>query len=134
MRRPFDQLRTIVERYDPHSRRKARLQRSDLLLDSIDHLEGVYTVAGNHYSPDRLLAVLIQGARAECVSQFHVRHVSYVQRCTIWRANDDVLDIAYGLNQTNAPYHCPLACLLDYIAANVIVGTLNRFYDRGQRY
>ena len=95
MRRPLDELRTIVERHDPHSRRKARLQRTDLLFDSIDHVESVYTVACNYDSTDRLLAVLIQGARTECVSQFHIRNISHIERRTIRRANDDVLDIAY---------------------------------------
>ena len=133
MRSALNQLRTIVKRNDAYTVWQARLQRPDLLLDGIDYLQRVHAVARDHHAADGFLAVFIKCADPKGIAELHLCHVLDVNRDSVRRSENNVFDIRDRLNQPDAAHHRPLAGLLDHIAADIVVGTLNGFDDHRQR-
>src|SRR5258708_2451863 len=108
MRGALNQLRAIVKGHNLYTFGQSGLQRLELLFDRIDHFERVDAIAGDYDPAHRFLAVLIQRAGAKRVAEFYLGDFTDINRSALRRAQDDVLDIGNGLNQTDAAYDRPL--------------------------
>src|SRR5205085_8480187 len=78
-------------------------------------------------------AVLIERTSAKGTAQLYLCYVAHVNGYAVLRTNDNVPYICRRFNETNASDDCPLSCLFNHIAANIIVGTLHSLNHYGKR-
>ncbi len=108
VRGALNQLRTVVKGHDLHAFRQPGSQRVEFLFDRVDYFQCVHAIARDHDPANRFLTVLVQRAGAKRVAEFYVGDVLDVNRSAVRRAQNDVLDIGNGLNQTDATHDRPV--------------------------
>jgi hypothetical protein len=118
---PLDERRSVVERDDPDPRRQASLQRGDLLLHAIDHVDGADPVTGDDHAANGLIRSLDQRRGSKGVADLHLGHLLDEDRHAAFGADDDVLHVADALDETEATHYRPAAARLDDVAADVPV-------------
>ena len=99
------------------------------MFDRIDYFQGVDAVACDYHAAYGFLAVFVKSADAKGIAKLHLRHVLDVNRDSVRRSENNVFNIRDRLNQPDAAHDRPLARLLDDVAADIVVRTLNRFDD-----
>ena len=123
-----DQRRAVVDRDDLHPGRQARLDLADALLDAIDHVDRVLSLA--HHDDARhhfAVAVQIGDAAPEIRADRHVADVADPdRRAALARRHDDVLEVGDRRRVPAAAHHVLGAAELDEPTAGLGVAAAHR--------
>ena len=130
---PLDERRSVVERHNPDPRRQAGLQRGDLSLHAVDHIDGADAVAGHDHAADGLVRSLDQRRGSEGIANLHLGHLLDEDRHAALGADDDVLDVTDIFDETEAAHDRPAAARLDDVAADVSVAPRDGVDDGRER-
>ena len=130
---PLDERRPVVERHDLHARRQALLERLDLLLDPVDHVNGADAVARDHDAPDRLLCALDECGRSERIAELHVGDLAHEDRHAVLGADDHLLQVARALDEPEAAHDGPRPARFDDVTADVPVAPQDGVDHGGER-
>ena len=119
--RAADQRRAVVDRDDLHPGRQARLDLADALLDPIDHVDRVLSLA-HHDDPRHHFAgaVQIRDAAPQIRADRHVADVADPdRRAALAGGHDDALEVGDRLRVAAAAHHVLGAAELDQPAASL---------------
>src|SRR6185503_4446516 len=114
-----------------HARRQCLVDLCYFLLDSLDHLLGVFVDplendSGNDFS----LTILSHRTLANLVADFHSRNVADSNWRAIARVEHDVADIRDVCDQAQAANDVLLVAMLDEVGARVLIIVLDGFKER----
>src|SRR2546426_715504 len=107
--------------------------RLDLLLHSVDHVHRADTVTGHDHATHSFLGALHQRGRTEGVADLYLSHLLHEDRHAILGADDDVLHVAYVLDETKTAHHRPRTACLHHVAADVAIASHDRVHDGRER-
>ena len=129
--RAADQRRAVVDRDDLHPGRQARLDLADALLDAIDHVDRVLSLA-HHDDPRHHFAgaVQIRHAPPQIRADRHVADVADPdRRAALAGGHDDALEVGDRLRVPAAAHHVLGAAELDQPAGSLRVAAAHRLDD-----
>src|SRR5262249_57430377 len=105
----------------------------DLLLHTIDHIDGADAVTGDDHAADRLVGALDECRGSKGVANLHLGYLLDEDRHAALGADHDVLDVAHVLDETETAHHRPAAARLDDVAADVSVAAHHGIDDGRER-
>ena len=119
----MDQLRTVINRNDFDALRQSGFDFRQFLLNPVDDLEGVLSVAHDHDARHHFaLAVQIGQAPAQLGSLDHFAHVLDADGRAIFAClKHDILEVLEGLRIAAAPNHVLRAAKLEQSSPNLVV-------------
>src|ERR1019366_544849 len=125
---PQDQFGPVVCGNYLHPRRKSALRVFEFLLDTLDHLQGVLSLAHDDNAGDRLTCpVPVRNPTADVGSQSHFSHVGYADGNTARSLRQhDLADVGGGLRVAAAAHHVLGAAEFHQTAADVVVAAAHR--------
>ena len=129
--RAADQHRAVVDRDDLHPGRQARLDLADALLDAIDHVDRVLSLA-HHDDPRHHFAgaVQIRHAPPQIRADRHVADVADPdRRAALAGGHDDALEVGDRLRVPAAAHHVLGAAELDQPTGSLHVAAAHRLDD-----
>src|SRR6185503_4963722 len=129
----LDELRTVIERNDAHTRWEARLDLADPGFDAGDDLVGVDIGSCHHHAAHRFVRALDQRSHSERIADPNVCNLLNKYGHTAALANHDVLNVIHRLNETDAADDRPGAVRFDDIASDVRIASANRFDHFAER-
>ncbi len=122
-----DQLRAVINRHDPNSRRKRVLQLLDLLFDAFDDRKRIFAVAHDHDAADGLtLAVELGQAFPQVRPQFHRGYLVDGQRSAIGSLERNLPQVVQRMDVAPAPDEILRRRNLQRFAAHIAVAFANR--------
>ena len=130
----IDQLCLIVEIDDGHTRRQRLIDLSDLFLDSLDHLLGIFVDSLEDDSGDDFaLAIFGDCALADLVADLDPGNVAHTYRRAAARIEHDVLDVFDVLYQAQPAHDILFVAVFDEVCAGVLIIVLNGLKERFER-
>ena len=122
----IDQLCLIVEIDDGHARRQGLIDLSDLFLDPLDHLLGIFVNSLEDDSGDDFaLAIFGDCALADLVADLNPGNVAHAYRRAAARIEHDVLDVFDVLYQAQPAHDILFVAVFDEVCAGVLIIVLN---------
>ena len=131
----FDQITTIINRYDFNTLRQARLELLQFGPHTLNSLQRVFAITHDYDTACNFaLTVEIHQATAQLRTQLHICNIPQTNRraITIDRYRD-IIEVAQRLDVTQATDHIFGFGHFDQPATNIIVGSLNGMPDLAQR-
>ncbi len=121
--RILDQLRAVVGRDDFDARRQGLPDVFDLLLDALDHLEGVLAVTHHHDAADRVpLSVEVGQPATDLRAYYDASEILDQDRDAILvRTDDDAFDVSDRACIAASAHHVLGPAHLDQAPADVVV-------------
>ena len=129
--RAADQRRAVVDRDDLHPGRQARLDLADALLDPIDHVDRVLSLAHHDDARHHFAgAVQVRHAPPQIRADRHVADVADPdRRAALAGGHDDALEVGDRLRVAAAAHHVLGAAELDQPTASLRVAAAHRVDD-----
>ena len=128
---PLNEAGAVVHRDDLDAVRQCRLDLLDLRLDSVDHVQGVLTIAHDDDAPDGLaLAVVVGDPSAHVGAKLDFRDIPQHDGSPLATGPERyVLEVSHRPNIPPPPDHVFRSRCLDGPAADVVVAATDRFDD-----
>src|SRR5215831_18617605 len=123
----------VVERHNANAFRQAWLHRSNLVLDRIDDIECVCTVADDHNAADRVFTPPVEHSAPKIRPQLDGSHITHIHRCTVHGSQSNVFDVSCRTDQAQPANDVLHIVGFDDLGADVAVTPLNGFKDRADR-
>ena len=124
----LNELSPVVERGDPHARRKTLFQLSHLRLNGVDDPKRVLAELHEHHAARHLDPLLVESTATEVGPNGDVSDVLHIDRHTLVGADHDVLDVGGCLDEPHAAHHKLHPALLEHLGAHVEVASLHRHH------
>src|SRR5579864_2466104 len=105
-----NEIAAVVERDDVNTFRQPRFQSLDLLLDGVNDLKCVGSVANYDHAANYFFPSLVQHAPAKLSTEMHIGDIADVNGRTPACREHNVVKVIDGVDQTNSS-HC-LLCVV----------------------
>src|SRR6185369_1217486 len=130
---PHDQVGAVIGNHDLHAWRQPLLQLFYFVLDAVNDVVSIFPVAHDHNAAHGFtLAVHVEHAAPDGTPHLHCPQVPEVnRRAAHVGRHDDVLQVGLGFHIAAATDQILGIALLDQLAADILVGDLDRIHDLG---
>src|SRR5262249_16015800 len=120
-----NEITAVVEGDDVNTFRQPRFQSLDLLLDRVNNVQCIRSVANYDHATDDLSASLVQHSPTKLRTEVNIGDVADVHRRTPASREHHVVEVIDGVDQTNST-HC-LFCVvhLQNLSPDVGIATLH---------
>src|SRR5260370_15411308 len=117
--RGLNQLRSVVERNDMHTRWQARFNLPNLLLYAVDYVFRVLARPRHDHAADGFGAVFYKRSGSKGIAELYSAEVFHEDRRAVMRGDDDTANVVEVSDQTKATHDGPGTVLRNDVASNV---------------
>src|SRR5258708_11550189 len=131
--RGLNQLRSVVERNDMHTRWQARFNLPNLLLYAVDYVFRVLARPRHDHAADGFGAVFYKRSGSKGIADLYSAEVSHENRRSIVRGNDDVANVVQIFYEAESAHDGPVAVLGYHVSADVRIACHHGANHRAER-